>query len=132
MLPEWFTIPAEVPFVRVRCFLTDFQEPYVLLRYAPSTPLFDERFVNYGYNKVQLFEHLRAAGYRFYIAANAFAMDLPHPDSKFRTNYLSSLKGDNNDMRNVYSQFQKELNKQYRSVRPTRVCCEYPRKFYKW
>lgn len=125
-------IPEEVSFVRIRCLVTDFQEPYVLLRYSPGTPLFDERFVNYGYNKVQLFEHLRAAGYRFYIMTNAFAMDLPHPDSKFRKNYLSSLKSENNDMRNVYSDFQRELNTVYRSVKSSKICSNYLTQYYQW
>ena len=51
---------------------------YVILKYTPSTPLFYEDFVNYGYNKVQFVEHLRAANYRFYIMNNAFMVDLPH------------------------------------------------------
>ena len=53
---------------------------YVLLPYSSGTPLFDERFVDYGYNKVQLIEHLRAANFKFYILNHAFAMDLPHPE----------------------------------------------------
>ena len=90
VMPEWYyNSPEKVK--AIRCFITDFQEPYVMLRYSPETPLFDERFVNYGYNKVQLIEHLRAMGYRFYILNNDFAIDLPHPDSKFRKNYLSGI-----------------------------------------
>ena len=75
---------------RIRCMLADFQEPwgflrccecrYVLLKRTPQTPLFDERFVDYGYNKVQLVEHLRAVGYHFYILTQAFAMDVPHEE----------------------------------------------------
>ena len=59
--------------------MADFQEPYVMVRYTPKTPLFYPKFVGYGYNKVQFIEHLRAAGYQFYILNQAFAMDLPHP-----------------------------------------------------
>ena len=62
----------------ITCFAVDFQEPYVLLKYTNTTPLFDERFYNYGYNKVQLFEHLRAAGFQWYIVNNAFAVDIAH------------------------------------------------------
>ena len=65
-MPEWYRDTSALLF-RILCFIADFQEPYVLLRYHPDTPLFDERFKNYGYNKVQLFEHLRAMSYRFYI-----------------------------------------------------------------
>ena len=63
---------------KIKCFIVDFQEPYVMLRYSKSTPIFDERFYDYGYNKVQLFEHLRAAGFQWYILNNAFALDLLH------------------------------------------------------
>ena len=49
-----------------------------MLKYTPNTPLFDERFYDYGYNKVQLFEHLRAAGYTFYIMNNVFSVDILH------------------------------------------------------
>lgn len=77
-LPEWYLTPPEEHVAQIRCFVNDFQEPYVLLRRLETTPLFYERFVNYGYNKVQLIEHLRAAGYQFYILLQSFAMDLPH------------------------------------------------------
>ena len=78
-MPEWYLASPNAHVSRVRCFITDFMEPYVLLRYSPSTPLFAEQFVNYGYNKVQLVEHLRAANFKFFILHNAFAMDMPHP-----------------------------------------------------
>ena len=64
---------------RVKCFVADMQEPYVLLPRLNSTPLYDERFVNYGYNKVQWVAHLRYAGYRFYVLGTDFAMDVAHP-----------------------------------------------------
>lgn len=79
-LPEWYDTDDSQHVARIRCFLNDFQEPYVMLRRLKSTPLFDERFVNYGYNKVQLFEHLRAANFRFYILLQAFGMDIPHAE----------------------------------------------------
>ena len=47
---------------QLKCIANDYQEPYVLLKKSPETPLFDERFVNYGYNKVQLVENLRWKG----------------------------------------------------------------------
>lgn len=78
ILPEWYTTPEEQRVARIRCLINDFQEPYVLLRRLPTTPMFYEKFVNYGYNKVQLIEHLRAAGYQFYIFLQSFAMDIPH------------------------------------------------------
>ena len=80
VMPEWYVASPSSHVARVRCFLTDFMEPYMMLRLSPSLPLFDERFINYGYNKVEYFENLRQAGFSFYILNNAFAMDFPHPE----------------------------------------------------
>ena len=30
-----------------------------MLKYTENTPLYDERFVNYGYNKIQFIEQLK-------------------------------------------------------------------------
>ena len=74
----------------MECAFVDFQEPlgrffplkrrYVILKYTPATPLFYEQFVNYGYNKVQCVEHLRAANYNFFILNHAFMVDLAHAE----------------------------------------------------
>ena len=39
---------------------------------------FDERFINYGFNKVQWIEYLRYLGYEYYILSRSFAFDIPH------------------------------------------------------
>ena len=80
VMPEWFVTRPESVVSRIRCFMTDFMEPYVVLKYTPELPLFDERFVNYGYNKVEFFETLRQRGFQFYIFNHIFAMDFPHPE----------------------------------------------------
>lgn len=49
-----------------------------MVRKSESMPMFDERFINYGYNKVQWLEHLRYMGYDFQILTNGFAVDIPH------------------------------------------------------
>ena len=128
--PDWYKLPSSSVVAKVKCFVNDFQEPYVLLRRAPETPMFDERFVNYGYNKVQLFEHLRAANYQFYILSNAFAMDIPHPDSTFRKNYLSALKTETETMRETYNTFQNELNTLYANQKHTPICQKLYTSFY--
>lgn len=80
VMPEWYIAKESSSVSRIRCFITDFMEPYFLIRYTPETPLFDDRFINYGYNKVQYFENIRQMGYQFYILNHAFAMDFPHPE----------------------------------------------------
>ena len=52
---------------------------YVVVKKSPLLPSFDERFVNYAYNKVQWLEHLRYRGYVFSILTDGFAVDVPHP-----------------------------------------------------
>ena len=49
-----------------------------MFRYTKNTLLFDERFVDYGCNKVQYIEHLRLTGKRFYVLTTSFAMDIAH------------------------------------------------------
>ena len=129
VMPEWITSHSSNDSA-IRCFITDFQEPYVLLRYGESTPLFDERFINYGYNKVQLIEHLRSAGYQFYILNNQYAIDLPHPDSSYRKNYLKGIHREKSDMRSVYAVFQRELNEKYKNVTPFKICKSVQTEYY--
>lgn len=60
------------------CFRERFLEPYVMVRRTDVLPLFDERFINYGFNKVQWIENLRYLGYEFSVLSHAFAVDIPH------------------------------------------------------
>ncbi|KNB43970.1 hypothetical protein JH06_2083 [Blastocystis sp. subtype 4] len=42
-----------------------------------------EDLINYGFNKITYIENLRYRGYRFIIAGEMFAFDLPHHPSIF-------------------------------------------------
>ena len=128
--PEWFTESPSVAVSRMKCFVTDMQEPYVLLPNLPSTPTFDENFVNYGYNKVQLIEHLRAVGFQFYIVNNAFMMDMPHPDSSFRRDYLEGIRGDALRMHAVFSAFLHRIRNLPANVTRFPVCTRPMDKYY--
>ena len=50
-----------------------------MVRRTEILPLFDERFINYGFNKVQWIENLRYLGFEFSVLSQAFAIDIPHP-----------------------------------------------------
>ena len=76
---RWYSISYKDLLTPVTCFKSDTQEPYVVVRKSPDLPRFDERFVNYAYNKVQWIEHLRYRGYRFSVLTLGFAVDMPHP-----------------------------------------------------
>ena len=59
MVDGWYTLPASTRFLFKQCFNHVFQEPYLMVRRSAFLPLFDDRFINYGYNKVQWVETLR-------------------------------------------------------------------------
>lgn len=50
----------------------------MILKKSSNLPYFDERFVNYGYNKVQWVANLRFMGYQFYVGPE-FGIDVAHP-----------------------------------------------------
>ena len=52
---------------------------YLIVKKTDTMPRFDNRFVNYGYNKVQWVTHLRFSGYHFYVFGPAFGIDVAHP-----------------------------------------------------
>lgn len=121
---HWFSLRKSFAVMRVRCFANRFQEPYVIVRYTPSTLLFDERFVDYGCNKVQYIDHLRHMGYKFYIMTNAFAMDIAHYDSHYRKDYISRLHSTNMpNMRLLCYDYQRQLRELYPFAKnQTRIC----------
>ena len=51
----------------------------MVVKKTSNLPYFDERFINYGYNKVQWLEHLRYLGYNYVVINHVFAVDIPHP-----------------------------------------------------
>ena len=73
------TLPPDTYVTEVPCMLNDIQEPYVFVKLTKKTPRFDERFVNYGKNKVQWITHLRLLGFKFFVLSQSFAIDVQHP-----------------------------------------------------
>lgn len=51
---------------------------YLMVYRNDSMTLFNERFINYGFNKISFVEMLRMEEYRFILAGKVFAFDLPH------------------------------------------------------
>ena len=92
-----------------------------MLKRTKNTPLFDPRFVNYGYNKMQLIEHLRYLGYKFLILTKSFAIDMPHRNSRFKARFLEENSTSTN-MDHMYSVFRNELKAKY-SGRPKLPIC---------
>lgn len=113
-----------------------------MLRYSELTPYFDERFVNYGCNKVQFIDLLRNMGYRFYILTQSFAMDIAHHEytrhqqpilssSPLRNAYIRSLhQGDRPLMQLACFEFMSKLDSKFAFIPKTRFCYQHQRVTY--
>lgn len=102
---------------------------YVMVRKCDSMPMFDERFVNYGYNKVQWLEHLRYVGYDFEILTNGFAVDIPHKRSQYWSAFVGDLFGKKENgekkavpMKDAYYRFIKELKRNFTRAQVVGKC----------
>lgn len=99
-----------------------------MVRRSSHLPLFDERFINYGYNKVQWIEHLRWIGYQFGVIAQSFAVDVPHPPSNYANSWNKLWEVKNNPnitMRAVYRKFLTELRSRTNDDSTVFVCHRY-------
>ena len=128
MVDGWFSFPASTRFIFKQCFNHVFQEPYLMVRRSPSLPLFDERFINYGYNKVQWVEHLRWIGYQFALIIQSFAVDVPHPPSEYAKSWSKQWEAKENaniTMRKVFRKFLTELRNHTNDDSTVFVCYRY-------
>ena len=106
---------------------------YVVVRKSNVLPLFDERFVNYAYNKVQWLEHLRYRGYAFSILTNGFAVDVPHPlyvvilimrcSSSLRKKFMETREKSNETLNlGVYNEFLSEIRAKEKDESVVKYC----------
>ena len=80
MSADWLELSTNSSIVKYRCFLNFEQEPYFIVKYTNNTTVYDEKYINYGFNKIQYFEYWRLHGGEFYLLTNSFAVDMPHPE----------------------------------------------------
>ena len=94
-----------------------------MVKRSSHLPLFDERFVNYGKDKISWIETLRYMGYQFAILKNSFVIDIPHPlyylflpsiiRSKFKKEFYSAImKKEKWSTIELYKDFLRELRNQ--------------------
>lgn len=91
-------------------------------------PYYDERFVGYGWNKIQYIHHLRYLGFLMWILPQGFAVHVPHAVSASQQAFQAAggggggdpsiTRNDNNvflrqSMRQVYDTFHRELEQKY-------------------
>ena len=126
------TLPSTVSSSRVPCFKQRFLEPYVMVKRWEGLPLFDERFINYGFNKVQWIEHLRYLGFEFHVLAQSYAVDMPHslslccavliPRSNYAKQYNAGFKTNNVEMLTLYRRFLYDLRHTKRDESRVLLC----------
>ena len=80
MSSDWLELSTNSSIIKYRCFLNFEQEPYFIVKYTNHTAVYDEKYINYGFNKIQYFEYWRLQGGKFYLLTNSFAVDMPHPE----------------------------------------------------
>ena len=117
----------------VQCFDSYRYEPWVVLRWCPSSaskntnggltgdnvhrpvaPYFDERFYGYGKNKIEMISHLRFLGYAFSVLPMSFIIHQPHPESEHKAVWKDVLHEDLHvDMDELYPKFLRELARKY-------------------
>ncbi|KAK8809498.1 hypothetical protein WA158_000441 [Blastocystis sp. Blastoise] len=106
----WNELSSSSPITYINCFPNIGQEPYVALKKTPTMPYFDPRFINYGYNKVQWIETLRYSGYKFAVLSQSYAIDIPHPDSKYALNWRIQWSAGNVAMKDLYNSYLTNLH----------------------
>jgi hypothetical protein len=114
---------------KLHCFDSLRYEPYVVIRWCPSSsisgdqhvkavaPYYDERFHGYGKNKIQYISHLRFLGYQFSILPEGFLVHNPHPESDVKMIW-NDKRGHklHAEMDALYPKFLRELVQKYKTV----------------
>lgn len=96
----------------------DWQDPWEPFYIAPNhVPLYDERFKQYGFNRISQVCETHIAGYDFVVLNNAF---LVHHGFKTKEGFHSAKDEENNRNREIFRTFKKELKLKY--PQSTRHC----------
>jgi hypothetical protein len=116
----------------ITCFESLRYEPYVVIRWCPSTdisassnnnnnpqavqevvpiaPYYDERFHGYGKNKIEHVSHLRLLGYQFRVLPEGFLVHNPHEESTAKEQWKNVDESDlHTSMDALYYKFLHEL-----------------------
>lgn len=112
----WFQKEYERVLTNMTCFPGVTQEPYVVVKHTHHIPLFDERFQNYGFNKVQWIEHLRFRGFVFSVLSGGWGFDLPHEKSIHRDSFDSEGGTESNNLKYITFRHELKMCEQNREV----------------
>ncbi|CAG5121419.1 unnamed protein product [Candidula unifasciata] len=83
-------------------------EPFYIAR--TSLPLYDERFKQYGYNRISQVCEMHIAGFKFHVLNNAFIV---HKGFKVKDGFHGSKGAENRRNKQLFLKFQEELKVKY-------------------
>lgn len=58
--------------------MKDLENRFYVMRLSVETPFFVESFVDYGFNRMAHFQHLRQRGAQMYVVPSAFVVHKEH------------------------------------------------------
>ncbi|XP_070180229.1 beta-1,4-glucuronyltransferase 1-like [Littorina saxatilis] len=87
---------------------TDPWEPFYITK--ASLPLYDERFKQYGFNRISQVCEMHVAGYNFAVLNNAFLL---HKGFKSQTSFHPTKEEEQNRNRLLFRKFKEELKTKY-------------------
>ena len=108
----------------VTCIDTPAYEPYLVVPWCPTAattndegsipakrivPYYDERFVGYGWNKIQYIHHLRYMGFLLWVVPAGFLVHVPHAPSAS----LEAFTFNRLPARQAYQAFETELQERF-------------------
>ncbi|CAM9240661.1 unnamed protein product, partial [Heterosigma akashiwo] len=116
---EWHRQPPD-HMRRIACFRSNRYEPYFVVRKHAGLPLYDERFVGYGKNKIQYVAHLRYMGWEFFVVPLSYIIHTPHPKSDSKKDWK---RGDHRKQMDVlYRRFLKSIEPMSKTDMVTHKC----------
>nr|XP_020671669.1 beta-1,4-glucuronyltransferase 1 [Pogona vitticeps] len=106
---HWLNLPVGRPLrVAYEVEWRDPWEPFYIG--ASSVPPYDERFKQYGFNRISQACELHVAGYRFSVLSNAF---LVHKGFKVASEFHAQKDAENQRNKVLFRQFKQELKAKY-------------------
>ncbi|KAF7238554.1 Beta-1,4-glucuronyltransferase 1, partial [Varanus komodoensis] len=106
---RWLNLPSGGPLrVVYEVEWRDPWEPFYIG--ASSVPPYDERFKQYGFNRISQACELHVAGYRFSVLSNAF---LVHKGFKVAGEFHAEKDAENQRNKILFRQFKQELKSRY-------------------
>jgi hypothetical protein len=122
---KFYMDPQRQRLKMVDCFHSARYEPYVVLKWCPTSPemksipqapYYDERFHGYGKNKIELISHLRKMGYQFSILPEGFIVHNPHTESHIKDDWKNRKGSDlHASMDKLYIDFLHDLDIKYKT-----------------